>query len=152
MAPQFSPWTGWPLAFWLWFDFLPICVLLTVRSLTTLIPHIQNFTYNFTYILIVFLSCKGLKLLYITPEKLFASGQSSERLRNTLQDLHHNKKLDRIAIDEVHCISEWGHDFRWASLPSSSYLFRILWRLVSLVPTVIFYLAGWVNFSLHSDI
>ncbi|CAH0381815.1 unnamed protein product [Bemisia tabaci] len=53
-----------------------------------------------------------LKLLYITPEKLFASGQSSERLRNTLQDLHHNKKLDRIAIDEVHCISEWGHDFR----------------------------------------
>lgn len=44
-----------------------------------------------------------LKLLYLSPERLI-SGNFIEVLRNT--------NLSFIAIDEAHCVSMWGHDFR----------------------------------------
>lgn len=44
-----------------------------------------------------------LKLLYIAPEKLFSG--------NTI-DLLKQWNVSLIAIDESHCISSWGHDFR----------------------------------------
>jgi len=47
------------------------------------------------------------RLLYVTPELC-----STERFRQRLQVVHEQRELARIAIDEAHCISEWGHDFR----------------------------------------
>ncbi|KAF4471600.1 hypothetical protein FALBO_1485 [Fusarium albosuccineum] len=47
------------------------------------------------------------RLLYVTPELC-----SGSRFRQRLQLVHEQKELARIAIDEAHCISEWGHDFR----------------------------------------
>jgi ATP-dependent DNA helicase RecQ len=44
-----------------------------------------------------------LKLLYLSPERLMTD-RTLEFLRQT--------SLSFIAIDEAHCISEWGHDFR----------------------------------------
>ncbi|XP_071950712.1 ATP-dependent DNA helicase Q1-like [Antedon mediterranea] len=49
-----------------------------------------------------------IKLLYVTPEKL----AKSKRFMAALEKLHKAKCLARIAIDEVHCCSIWGHDFR----------------------------------------
>jgi ATP-dependent DNA helicase RecQ len=47
------------------------------------------------------------KFLYLSPEKL-----QSKFIQEKIKQLN----INLIAIDEVHCISEWGHDFRPAYL------------------------------------
>lgn len=49
-----------------------------------------------------------LKVLYTTPETLV----NSTAFRSALTACHRNGMLARIAVDECHCVSSWGHDFR----------------------------------------
>ena len=60
-----------------------------------------------------------LDLLYVSPEGLMAPAMM-ERLKRT--------PLSLIAIDEAHCVSQWGHDFR----PE----YRMLGRLAEIFPDV----------------
>ncbi|EIN09098.1 ATP-dependent DNA helicase [Punctularia strigosozonata HHB-11173 SS5] len=49
-----------------------------------------------------------IKLCYVTPEKL----SKSKAFMSVLQRMDEQGRLTRVVIDEAHCVSELGHDFR----------------------------------------
>ena len=76
------------------------------------------------------------KFLYISPERL-----QSSLIQQKLKELN----VNLVAIDEAHCISEWGHDFR----PS----YRNIKILKEILPTVTFIaLTATANKKVLADI
>jgi ATP-dependent DNA helicase RecQ len=77
-------------------DALIECGVSAARIDSSLVPHEQQRVFEA-------LHNKQLKLLYLSPERLVSDG-FVEVLKKT--------GLSFIAIDEAHCVSMWGHDFR----------------------------------------
>ncbi|MDX8335532.1 DNA helicase RecQ [Candidatus Cetobacterium colombiensis] len=59
---------------------------------------------------------KSIKILYIAPERL-----TNENFINFIKGV----RLSLIAVDEAHCISQWGHDFRKSYLEIPNFLNKI---------------------------
>lgn len=81
------------------------------------------------------------KIYYLTPETF----QNRDLLREFIE-FNSTKKISNIVLDEVHCISNWSHDFRPEYLMLSTYLNRYLDRIYFLCFT------ATANYSVIKDI
>jgi ATP-dependent DNA helicase RecQ len=83
------------------------------------------------------------KLLYVAPER-FDAGSTAERLKDAGVSL--------LAVDEAHCISEWGHDFRPSYLRIAKVRERLGWPpVVALTATATPHVRADIVRQLHLE-
>ena len=89
----------------------------------------------------------GVKLFFISPERM-----QIEEFRNDLVEFAEvfHRRFAFAVIDEAHCVSEWGHDFRTSYLQLGVNLKRYLKSYAPQVPIVA--LTGTASFEVLDDV
>jgi len=82
---------------------------------------------------------------YIAPERF-----QTEKFRSTLKSLTVSTPISLIAIDEAHCVSEWGHDFRTSYL-NIGRISREYCKYKSIIPPLLA-LTGTASSSVLKDV
>jgi ATP-dependent DNA helicase RecQ len=88
----------------------------------------------------------NLMLCYIAPERL-----QIERFRRVLVSLKPSLPIPLIVVDEAHCVSEWGHDFRPAYL-NLARIGRMFGRRAPGEPPILIGLTGTASRSVLRDV
>ena len=84
-------------------------------------------------------------LTLISPERL-----QNRDFRTALSDAAHRYGITYAVIDEAHCVSEWGHDFRTSYLKLASSI-RSFGNYDGVTPSIIA-LTGTASFAVLSDV
>lgn len=84
-------------------------------------------------------------LVYLSPERL-----QSKEFRDTVRAMLVTNRIFAVAIDEAHCVSEWGHDFRTAYLNIGRNSREVFKK--DKVPPVIVALTGTASTAVLKDI
>lgn len=93
----------------------------------------------------IMMSHNSTALLYISPERL-----QIPSFRKSVEDLLNNNNVCAIAIDEAHCVSEWGHDFRPAYLNIGD-VSRRIFKKNNYIPSILA-LTGTASDAVLSDV
>ncbi len=85
------------------------------------------------------------QFIFISPERL-----QIKEFRDKLKDLGHSYLISYVVIDEAHCVSEWGHDFR-ASYLNIGRISKEYCKYKNILPPLVA-LTGTASYAVLSDI
>lgn len=85
------------------------------------------------------------QMVFVSPERM-----QIKEFRNRLQQLTTAFPVPYVVIDEAHCVSEWGHDFRTSYLNLARTVQKCC-RRDTILPTIIA-LTGTASFSVLTDV
>lgn len=82
------------------------------------------------------------QFIFVSPERF-----QIQEFRDALVGVQNDKKFIQVVIDEAHCVSEWGHDFRPAYLNLGKNARNLIDQDV-----ILFGLTGTASFDVLSDV
>ena len=87
-----------------------------------------------------------LLFVFLTPERL-----QNQEFRNKLTEISRTHGISYAVIDEAHCVSEWGHDFRTSYLKLAETIRDCCFDQKKSTPTIIA-LTGTASYAVLSDV